>query len=358
MRSMAKSRQSPKIYQIPQGMLCRTQKACERNYGNHPNVIGVGIGLKFKRGRPQSSNNCVHFYVRRKVKRFYPARKLPKFVYARRSNGTVDYSHKIWTDVIELKSLKFACRSGTEIRGDWRRRHLNITVSKQDFRSKQLLSYNMRACCRRCPAVYSVDPRITSSCCKTGAVLATTIVNSTERNGEVDYDIALAKLTSECTPQPDCQIVGSAAVLRRFLPSNNIRAGMRLDCAFPISNIISATVSSLRTSLPLFLDGRDQVNNLFLIDQTPRRGDSGGILHDGDDAAGILVGMADGWGLFQPLDEAFQHLQNIAPDPNQVFLIKHCKGREEKMAKLTTFCLTILSCAIFAGCATDRNTEG
>jgi len=165
-----------------------------------------------------------------------------------------------------------------------------------------------------------VDPRITSSCCAAGAVFAATLVNSTERSGTVDYDIALARITPEYSPQPDCRIVGSSVVLRRFLASSEIRTGMRLDCAFPVSNVASAVVSSLRTSLPLLLDGREyQVNNLFLIDRAPRKGDSGGLLYDGPNAVGILVGMADGWGLFQPLGEAFRHLREISPVPLKCF---------------------------------------
>jgi hypothetical protein len=314
----------PKSKRLPskadQRALLRAAEACKRNYHHYPYVIGIGVGLKFRSCRRIGEQNCIHFYVRRKVKSLASEQKLPRFVYGRRKDGTIDYSRKLCTDVIELRRLRFTCKSGTEIgaigeSGTLTLLFQNRVGGQRDF--YLITCAHVAGDVRRSPPI---SPRITSSCCKTGAVLATTIVNSTHHNETVDYDIALARITPECTPQPERQIIESSVVLSRFLPSQDIRTGMRLDCAFPISNVLSATVSSLRTSLPLVVDGRSyQVNNLFLIDRAPRKGDSGGLLYDDSDAVGILVGMSDGFGLFQPLGEAFSHLQTISPVPIRCF---------------------------------------
>ncbi|MDI1279424.1 hypothetical protein [Methylobacter sp.] len=294
-------------------MLLRASEACKRRYGKYPNVIGIGVGQEFTHGSPLANNLCIHFYVTQKFSEI-TLKKLPRFVYARTPDGKIDRSIKINTDVIELKKLSLVCKAGTEIGVIGEAGTITII-----FRNKILGSsdFYLVTCAhvagnlRQSPPT---DPSINSSCCNSNTILASTIVNSTQQQGNVFYDIALAKIIPECTPQPELQVIESSVVLQRFLPSNEIRIGMQISCAFPISNVQSATVSSLRTSLPVIVDGREYLfNNLFLIDRMPREGDSGGLLYDGTDAIGILVAKSEGWGLFQPLGEAFEHLQEISP---------------------------------------------
>jgi len=305
----------PTSAQSHEPYLGKTLEVSRQNYGRYPNVIGVGTGLKYSNGRPQDGGICLHFYVRKKLKRVAPRQRLPKFVYARAEDGSIEYAHKILTDVIELKRLRFACRSGTEIAVTGESGTITLV-----FRNRAAINqeeYYLVTCAHVAGDLRSsppVDPSIQSACCQRGRLLATTIVNATQQANSVAYDVALARLTPECMPQPEHQVIGSSALLDRFLPTTDIRAGMSLDCAFPRSNIVRANVAALRTSLPLSVDGREYtVHNLFLLDRPPRPGDSGGLLYDGTNAVGILVGMSDGWGLFQPLNEAFDHLQTIAP---------------------------------------------
>ena len=290
------------------------------NYGHYANVIGVGAGIKYKRGKPTGSKICIHFYVRKKIKPVSPGKKLPGFVYERSDDGTIDYSRKLPTDVIELRRLKFACKSGSEIDVIGESGAINLVFKN---RASNQNGYFLLTCAHVAGDVLHsppVDPAIRSSCCKKGGILANTLVNATHHSGVVDYDIALARITPECSPQPEHQVVDSSVILERFMPSTDIRPGLSLDCAFPRSNIVSATVSSFRTSLPLLLDGREyQVNNLYLINGRPRPGDSGGLLYADADAVGVLVGMSDGWGLFHPLGEAFEYLQGISPFPIKCF---------------------------------------
>ena len=292
--------------------LIKTLEVSRKNYGRHPNVVGMGTGIKYSKGHPQDNKLCIHFYVRKKVKRLSRRKKLPTFIYARLDDGSIDYAKKIPTDVIELKHLKFACKSGNEIDVTGESGTITMIFRNRSVGSNQSEFYLLTCAhvtgeLRRSPPV---DPSIRSSCGQTGQLSAVTIVNSTEQNNAVEYDIALAQIRPESTPQPEHQIIQSTVILRRFMPATDIRAGMPLECAFPRSNVTRANVLGLRTSLPLVLDGREYtVHNLFLIDQQPRPGDSGGLLYEGDNAVGILVGMADGRGLFQPLSEAFAHLQ-------------------------------------------------
>ena len=294
-------------------LLLQASEACKRTYRRYPNVIGIGIGQKFTNGTPLASSLCIHFYVRQK-KEINSKKRLPRFVYARTSDGKVDRSMKISTDVIELKNLSFACKSGTEI--DVIGESGTITMVFKN-KTQENSDYYLVTCAHVAGDVQRsepVDPRISSSCCNRNTILASTIVNSTQSGGIVNYDIALARISPECTPQPELQIIGSSVILHNFLSSDEIRVGAQLSCAFPRSNVLSANVSSGRTSLPIMVDGREcQVNNLFKIDRAPREGDSGGLLYDGANAVGILVAKSDGFGFFQPLGEAFEFLQQISP---------------------------------------------
>jgi hypothetical protein len=104
------------------------------------------------------------------------------------------------------------------------------------------------------------------------------------------------------------------------MPSSQILPGLQVDCAFPVSSIPTATVASHRNTLPLVIDGREcSVENLFLINRAPMHGDSGGLLYSDGATVGILVGMSDGFGLFHPLAEAFDYLQQVSSIPIQCF---------------------------------------
>jgi hypothetical protein len=301
----------------------RASKAAQYNYGRYRNVVGVGAGIKFKGNHDSGTGLCIHFYVRKKIKKPLRQHKLPRFIYARTRDGAVNYSRKFRTDVIELKNLRFACKSGVEARVIGESGSMTLVFQNktpQNNRYYLLTCSHVAGNVRQSPPI---NPEISSECCHSSDLFATTLVNSTHKGGIVNYDIALAELTPECSPQPDCQVVDSPITIKDFLSASDIHPGLRLDCAFARSNIHFATVSSYRTSLPLSLDHIEyQVNNLFIINQQPSAGDSGGLLYDGEHAVGILVAKAGedaegrtGWGLFQPLDEAVEHLQQIAPVP-------------------------------------------
>lgn len=283
--------------------------ACKRNYGHSKNVLSVGFGIKYKNGKQINSYPALHFYVRKKLKR--PGRPLPQYVFGRSKKGKILRGVRIETDVIELKNLQFACKAGTEIEVIGERGTITLL-----FRNKSLNSndFYLLTCAHVAGTVDQSppsDPTVRSSCCSFSP-LANTVANSTEKAGVVDYDIALARLNSACEPQPDCEIIGESIPVSRFLNAEEIRPGQTVECVFPVSNISTANIASYRTDLPLILDHREYiVKNLFLIDRPPRPGDSGGLLYADNAAVGILVGLSDGWGLFQPIGEAFAHLKKL-----------------------------------------------
>ncbi len=300
--------------------LRRTVEACRHAYGRYPSVVGIGTGLKFTGGRRiADAPLCIHFYVRRKLRRA-AGRRLPRFVYSRKSDGSVDRSRRIPTDVIELKRLRFACRSGDQLEAIGELGTLTILFRDKGQAAER---YYLVTCAHVAGDVRQsppVDPALRGRCCISGDPLARTLVNSVQQAGQVTYDVALAELAEGCTPQPDLMVVGSSHRLTGFFPAAQIHPGMSVSCAFPVSNVVAATVASGRTTLPLTLDGVEyHVANLFLIDRGPLPGDSGGLLYDGSDAIGILVGVADGWGLFQPLEEAFSFLRQLSPVPIRCF---------------------------------------
>ena len=302
-------------------MLERTAQACRENYLSFRNVLGVGAGFKFKGGRPLLDCLCIHFYVRKKLRKPARATRLPRFVYARRSNGSLDRSHQIRTDVLELRQPKFAsCKAGCSL--DVIGESGTITFLFRN-RVDSAPGYFLITCAHVAGDVVRpvpADPTIKADCCPSEGAFAETLVNSTHEGDTLKYDVAVARVSDECSPQPDKAIRTTPDRLSAFLDPSDLRPGLRFDCAFGVSNTVSATVTSYRTALPLILDGREYwVENLFLIDQAPRPGDSGGLLYVDTLGAGILVGLANGHGLFQPLAESFEHIQNLSPVPIRCF---------------------------------------
>jgi hypothetical protein len=108
-------RSSQKITDAVEKEPLEVLEACRRNYGHYPNVIGIGAGIKYRKRKPTGSKLCIHFYVRKKIKRVGRRKRLSRFVYARLDDGIIEYSRKLPTDVIELRQLRFACKSGSEI---------------------------------------------------------------------------------------------------------------------------------------------------------------------------------------------------------------------------------------------------
>lgn len=310
---------------IPPEVLEATIAASRKRYGQYPNVIGIGSGLKVTKGHVQfnkageiDTTPCIHFYVRHKVLDVPSGSRLPRFVYARTPEGLVDRTRRIPTDVVSIGSPRFAQKSGTAIFPTGKSGA--ITMVFQNVAESKRLSY-LVTCAHVVGDLMQSPPIDPIICDQSGAQLATTIANATAVQGAVTYDIALARLLHNCAPGDALGIEGTETKINGFLPHSQLRPGLQVDCAFPASNVLTATVVSDRITLPIVLDDLEcLVSNLFLINHAAQKGDSGGLLYSDELAAGILVAMSEeGWGLFQPLDEAFEHLQEISPIPIQCF---------------------------------------
>jgi len=304
------------------GLLRRTAAACRRRYLGWPNVLDVGVGLKFRSGRLGDENPCVQFCVRRKLRR--PAHRLPRFVYARRRDGKIDRRRRIPTDVVVVRSPRFACGAGTRLEAPGELGTLTLL-----FRNRPDGGYYLLTCAHVAGSLERSpppDPRLESECCR-GAPFATTVANSVAERGAVAFDVAIGRLERACTPRPVRRVEGSRTRLRRLRPAAAIFPGARVDCATARSGAFSAVVASDARALRVRLDGTAYlVRNLFLIQARLLPGDSGGLVFDREEAIGILVALAGddapghvGWGLFQPLEGAIQHLADRCGFPLRPF---------------------------------------
>jgi hypothetical protein len=309
-------RREPPAPKVEHDVLRRTAGACRRVYRRYPNVIDVTWGLKLRGGRRVRGVECIQFFVRRKPRRerALGRARLPRFVYARRPDGALDRELRIPTDVIELGAVELACAGGTRIKVGLERGTLTLVFKNraEPERPRYLLT-----CAHVAGDVAdaSATRPVESDCCgdEVGPV-AQPVVHSTHRSRKLEYDIALAKLVDGCRPA-ELRVARTNRVLTGFMPAQEIRAGIDLACALPVSGVTSVQVISNRAEVRVELDGSwYQVRNLFMVRPAPEEGDSGGLLYDGTRAAGIMVARSKkGFGFFQPLEEAFRHLDGIAP---------------------------------------------
>lgn len=308
---MKNFKEKPCIKKISKNELENVLKVFRKKYSKYEGVIGIAIGLKIRNGS-LTDKLAIRVYVRKKINSNELKRKIPDFVYIRNKNGFVDYSKKITTDVIPLESAGVCCKSGTQLGTIGRQGALTLL-----FKNKE--GSNNKSYILTCSHVVGdltqsppVDPNITSSCCSQESFLARTIANATLRNNRVEYDIAIAELTSRCSNKSELEIEGYTTKVDRFMPSQDIKIGMRLDCAFPVSNILSVIVTGHRISLPLPINGIErQFDNLFSINLRPTEGDSGGLLFQDSSAVGVIVAKYGNEGFFQPLEEAFNYLKDL-----------------------------------------------
>src|SRR5262245_52235958 len=304
-------------------MLARAAAAARRRYLGFANVLDVGVGLKFRSGRLVGLAPCVQFCVRRKVRR-PGAHRLPRFVHARWRDGRVDRGRRIPTDVVVVRTPRFACGAGTRLEAPGEFGTLTLL-----FRNRPDAGYYLLTCAHVAGSLDlspPSDPRLESECCP-AAPFAITVANGVAERGEVDFDVALARLEPACTPLPVRRVEGSRTRLRRLRPAAEILPGARVECAAARSGAFSGTVASDARALRVRLDGTAYlVRNLHLIQARLLPGDSGGLVFDGEEAIGILVALAGddapghvGWGLFQPLEGAIGHLADRCGFPLRPF---------------------------------------
>jgi hypothetical protein len=286
-------------------LLDEAAAAARRRYGRRPNVVGVGVGTKLVGGAPTDVHDSIQFFVRRKTRsRARTRAPLPAFVWAEGGPGGRTRRRKVVTDVIEVGRVDFACRAGTAVGTTGR-----TGVAALVFRNKAAAApgFYLITCAHVVGRLGNpgVGEQVTGECC--GAdVLATTVAMTGIDRDRVRYDIAVARLTDACTPQPDCEVSGEpGSAVRRFVKGAAIRAGTTVRLALRGERNLTGGVVSV-AALEV---GGVLVENLCLTNIAVRFGDSGSLAYRDDAAIGILVARSatDGLGWFQPLGDALAY---------------------------------------------------
>lgn len=153
-----------------------------------------------------------------------------------------------------------------------------------------------------------------------GRLQARIICRTTASATHLAYDIALAQLHGFRGSLQDCRIADTTTRLHAILPADQLRPGMRLQCALPNSLIPEASLLTASRTLKLQLGNHlVRVANLFAIDRLPHQGDSGGLLYHDNLAAGILIARTQTTGIFQPLSGALDFIRTTFNLPLQLF---------------------------------------
>lgn len=277
-------------------------------------ILAVTMGRRI-RGGSHYEEVCIRVYVKQKIPVAELKYKVPKFAYGRSSDGRVNYSIKIPTDVVSLEVSGLCCMSGSEIRAVGERGTLTLLFkNKREQGSRHYLitcSHVVGNMTRSPP----VNREIESPCCGNG-ISSKTVANSVVNDNVVEYDIALVSVPEDCANSGELKIDGRETRIRNFLSPSGIVRNLALDCSFPISRIRRVRVSSGRVSLPFSVNGKETTfKNLFAIDAKPRQGDSGGLLFFESSAVGILVAFVGSEGYFQPIEESFEYLKSLSGVP-------------------------------------------
>jgi hypothetical protein len=307
------------------GLLATKRFACWR-YGSYPNVLAVGVGTKFQRpthgpGRPRrvAGVTAIQFFVSRKHPRLRRHQRLPEYIYRRRADGRVNYREKIPADVIVVGGIHAACGAGSAL--DSNGEHGLITLI---FRNKAEpgQAWYLMTCAHVAGDVQRSPPAYPElSCDASGAdPFARTTLNSTARAGEIEYDIALARIDRGALPISELGIREKPFRLQSFLPPQRLQQGLDVDVVLRNYSTRGAVESLHATAAVRYGSQTFRVHNLFGLNVAAARGDSGGLVCRKTEAVGIVVAASpEGWLWFQPLWPALEHLKALSTVPISVF---------------------------------------
>jgi hypothetical protein len=296
------------------GVLLATLGACEPLYAGWPGVVGISVGPKLRNGREVAAAS-IQFYVERKQRSSDFA--LPAHVPACDANGSALAGVWIPTDVVEVGRVEAACAAGSTITRVGSRGTITLIFSDAGTGPGAVRRFALTCghvvgdLTQRRP----VGPNVWSSCCPARVPIGKTVASSTRNGLFIDYDIALVRLedgaASSCALGDRRTRYGTT--LTGFYPPDRIGPGTFVSCDFPVSNVRSTTVASHRGTVQMVLGSRVcTVRNAFTLRARVMRGDSGGLLFNGDRAVGILFGRSEkGFGWFHPLRDAVDYLAGL-----------------------------------------------
>ncbi|HKD70230.1 MAG TPA: hypothetical protein VKB84_25560 [Candidatus Binataceae bacterium] len=266
-------------------------------YLKHPDVIGVAVGTKLTGGQATKEHGAIHFYVRKK--RPNPKRPLPRFVFARNLDGSVDRSRKIPTDVIEIGTVRFACGAGSRLDNT----NGNVGTACLLFRNKAPAGGMFVVTCAH---VARGSAELLCDCCPAINPAGKVAFQAAPAGGGLQFDIAIAGIDTKCS-QSDLMVDGAGVNLTGFMDRSEIKPGLNVDCALPVSLVSNANVYSYAGAVQV---GDLLVDNAFLLAAAVMPGDSGGLLYSGSLAVGMVFALASrGWAFFHPIEDAIAFAQ-------------------------------------------------
>lgn len=286
-------------------------------YRSYPNVCGISYGAKFKHEAHLPGFEAVQFFVTEKTAKENLNRLLPKYVFARHSDGSLDRSRCIVTDVIELRNLKMCCVAGDEVASvGGSTGTANLIFRNKDGSDSQLL-----LTCAHVVGDLSASPASgelrggNRSCLFRAQTRANTVV----QRGELEFDIALGEFLFSTAHFSDLGVAGLPTEFRRFGTPEDLERDAVLDCVSPISGDRTLSVRSEVTEFRQVetpSGAKVTVHNLIACQGTAEVGDSGGIVFVGDRAVGIVVAKADAnWVFIHELSSAVRHLEAVSGGP-------------------------------------------
>ncbi len=299
---------------LPAPLALALRAAMER-YRGHPDVLGIALGFKYRKGK-RAGGPAVQFFVRRKFRA--PSRRLPRFVLGRGRGMEVLRSVRIPTDVVAIPPPRPACGAGTGIRAFGERGSIALLFRDRGPDAPGGASYMVT--CAHVAGSLDRSPPLSPELRLAGrpgaGPFAVVIKNTVAEGGVGEYDAALARISDGALPVPDLTIEGGGRIAG-WLEEEDLELGMTLEmsCA---SGRRRGVLESLSGEFLIRLDGRPcRMRNLYGLRAAVRDGDSGGLVHARGRAAGMVVARSVGGGLtltlWQPLKPALTVLNRLRP---------------------------------------------
>lgn len=299
-----------KLIKLEQDLL-RTREWAEKKYRRSRNVVGVAAGTKYEGGNRTNNTFAIHFYVTRKTKSGKP---LPKFIYGRFKNGKINRRQRFYTDVIATGRIVSSCGSGSDIRRTGSAGAITLLFQNKMPADKD---FYVITCAHVAGSLSNPSypyRELTSNCCPNANPFATRVYNSINQNNRVKYDIALAKLVPAAVPQTEHLVAGvqRPVTLTGFFSRSDIRPGLNVHCAFPVSMQVSGIVDSYAGTVYVQIGSEFyDIENAYLLRISVMPGDSGGLIYKDTLCVGMLFARSDnGWAWFHPFEDAVQYLES------------------------------------------------
>jgi hypothetical protein len=145
---------------------------------------------------------------------------------------------------------------------------------------------------------------------------ATVVTNTTLQGDMLEFDIAVAEVSSHDSGLAELAVADGQTILDGFVDRAVLTTRSSLRCISPVSGEQTITNESSETVVHGILAGRGteiSIGNLIACRGEATQGDSGGIVFVGTKAFGIVVARGtNGWVLIHPLEAAVAHLTSLS----------------------------------------------